>query len=98
MRVLQIVSDDVGLLEEQAHGVGQLGVLAHLRVFQLGCREELRQAHAHQPCHVVTILQRGEHTDHMTRMMVKASKLQNDTVLGLFKVALICKILATVLT
>lgn len=36
LRVLQIVSDDVGLLEEQAHGVGQLGVLAHLRILQPG--------------------------------------------------------------
>lgn len=61
LRVLQIVSDDVGLLEEQAHGVGQLRVLAHLRILQPGGREELRQPHANQPCHIVAILQRGRH-------------------------------------
>lgn len=58
MRVLQIVSDDVGLLQEQAHGVGQLGVPPHLGVLQLGRGEQLRQADADQPRHVVTILHR----------------------------------------
>lgn len=57
--VLQIVSDDVGLLEEQAHGVGQLRVPPHLRVLQLGCREEPRQADADQPGYIVAVLHRG---------------------------------------
>lgn len=56
LRVLQIVSDDVRLLEEQAHGVGQLGVVPHLRLLQLGRREQLRQTDAYQPCYVVAIL------------------------------------------
>lgn len=56
--VLQIVSDDVSLLEEQAHGVGQLSVPPHLGVLQLGRREQLRQANTNQPCHEVAILHR----------------------------------------
>lgn len=56
LRVLQVVSDDVGLLEEETHGVGQLGVLPHLWVLQLGRGEQLRQPDPYQPCHVVTIL------------------------------------------
>lgn len=59
-RVLQIVSDDVGLLEEQAHGVGQLGVPAHLGVLQLGRGEQSRQADAHQSSHIMAILHTGE--------------------------------------
>lgn len=35
--VLQIVSDNVGLLQEQSHGVGQLYVTSHLRVLKLRC-------------------------------------------------------------
>lgn len=58
LAVLQIVSDDVGLLEEEAHGVGQLGVSPHLGVLQLGCREKLRETDPDQPGNVVAILQR----------------------------------------
>lgn len=57
LHVLQVVPDDVGLLEEQTHGVGQFGVLAHLWVLQLRGGEELRQTDPDQPCHIVTILQ-----------------------------------------
>ena len=42
LRVLQVVPDDVGLLEEQAHGAGQLRVLARLGVRQLGRRMPTR--------------------------------------------------------
>ena len=56
LHVLQVVSDDVGLLEEQTHRVGQLGVLPHLRVLQLRGGEQLRQTDPYQPCHIVTIL------------------------------------------
>lgn len=55
--VLQVVPDDVGLLEEQTHGVGQFGVLAYLWVLQLGGGEQLRQTDPNQPCHIVAILQ-----------------------------------------
>lgn len=55
--VLQIIPDDIGLLEEQAHGVGQCRVLSHLRVFQLGCGKKLGQTNAHQPGNVMAILQ-----------------------------------------
>lgn len=55
--VLQIVPDDVGLLEEQTHGVGQLRVPAHLNILQLGRREESGQADPHQTRHVMTVLQ-----------------------------------------
>lgn len=44
--VFKIVSDDVGLLEEQAHRVGQLCVLPNFRILQLGGREEPRQTDA----------------------------------------------------
>lgn len=57
LHVLQVVPDDVGLLEEQTHGVGQFGVLAHLWVLQLGGGEQLRQTDPDQPCHIVAILQ-----------------------------------------
>lgn len=57
LHVLQVVPDDVGLLEEQTHGVGQFGVLADLWVLQLGGGEQLRQTDPDQPCHIVAILQ-----------------------------------------
>lgn len=57
LHVLQVVSDDVGLLEEQTHRVGQLGVLPHLWVLQPRGGEQLGQTDPYQPCHIVTILQ-----------------------------------------
>lgn len=63
LRVLQVVSDDVGLLEEETHRVGQLGVLPHLWVLQLRRGEQLRQPDPYQPCHVVTILSGIKHSE-----------------------------------
>lgn len=54
--VLQIISDDVGLLEEQSHRVRQLCVPPHLGVLELRRRKQAGQADANEPCHIVTIL------------------------------------------
>lgn len=63
LRVLQVVSDDVGLLEEETHGVGQVRVLPHLWVLQLRRGEQLRQPDPYQPCHVVAILSGIKHSE-----------------------------------
>lgn len=61
--VFKIVSDDVGLLEEQAHRVGQLSVLPHFWILQLGGGEEPRQTDADETGDVVAVLQKMAITD-----------------------------------
>ena len=59
--ILQEVTDDVCLLQEQAHGIGQSRVLAHHCVLHSRRREESRQADANQTRHIMTVLQTQVH-------------------------------------
>mmetsp|Transcript_17480 Transcript_17480/g.38078 ORF Transcript_17480/g.38078 Transcript_17480/m.38078 type:complete len:432 (-) Transcript_17480:279-1574(-) len=54
--VLQVVADDVRLLQELAHGVGDLLHLQEVLALELGHGEQLGQAHAHQPRHIEAVL------------------------------------------
>ena len=54
--VFKIVADDVGLLEEQSHGVGQVVILSHLLPLKTRCRKQLRQTNTHQTSYIVAVL------------------------------------------
>ena len=55
LQVLEIVADDVGLLQEEAHRVGQLLVFPDRRRLQAGLRKQVREADADQPGDVVAV-------------------------------------------
>ena len=62
--VFKVVADDVGLLEEQSHGVGQVVILSHLLPLKTRRRKQLRETNAHQTSYIVAVLwsreRRGE--------------------------------------
>lgn len=60
LSIFQIVSDDVGFLEKQAHWVCQLRVPSHFWILQLGGREEPGQADADETGNVVAVLHRSQ--------------------------------------
>ena len=50
-----IVTDDVSLLQEEAHVIGELVHLIEDGSLQLGEGKELREADAHEAGHIVTV-------------------------------------------
>ena len=54
--VFKVVADDVGLLEEQSHGVGQVMVLSHLLPLKTRRRKQLRQTNTYQTSYIVAVL------------------------------------------
>ena len=54
--VLEVVSDNVGLLEEQSHRVGKVVVLPHLLLLKTRCCKQLRETDTHQTSYIVAVL------------------------------------------
>ena len=70
--VFQVVPDDVGFLEEQPHGVGEVGVLAHDGILQLGRWKESGETDADQTSNIVAVLKEED-----TEIKFCAWKLHN---------------------
>ena len=58
--IFKIVANDVGLLEEQSHGVGQVMVLSHLLPLKTRRRKQLRQTNTYQTSYIVAVLRSRE--------------------------------------